>query len=623
MIKLRQEIYNLVAEAVEQEFGLDFGDFDVAIPDNPEWGDYSTNVGMRLASVLKQSPVDIAKKLAYKIEVLNTSGDKSGRGFQAEVAGNGYINFKISFNRVQNILNNISQTPLNYREVPKGLRNTELEGKKIMVEYTDPNPFKLFHIGHLTPNTVGESLARLFEFCGAQVKRANYQGDAGMHVAKSLWGMEQKLFSEELSLEDIGGLSVKERVEFLGESYALGASAYKEDSAAKEQIRNYNYLVYVSAQEVLQEREGWEPLVDYRKYLKKADFSSEKYEKISRMYRAGRKWSLEYFETVYKILGTQFDYYYFESVMGEYGFDLVHEYLGQGVFEKDKDAVIFRGEKYGLHNRVFINSQGLPTYESKDLALAFRKKEDFDYDLSYIVTANEIDAYFDVVLKALSLINPELAGKTVHVSHAMLKLKDGKMSSRTGQVIEVDELLFGLAERAYKRTTRALEAAPEKEKRKIAQEIAVASLKYAILRQQLNKDIVYDRESSLALTGDTGPYLQYTYVRAHSILEKAGFSWRDFSIDEDLLGAEELLLARHLLYFNEKVEKAAEELMPSCLCTYLHKLAGLFNTFYSKAPILEADDANLRNFRLNLTNATGVVLKTGLSLLGINTVTRM
>ncbi len=650
-IPILSVITGLINLAVEGLYGAEvLKEYPVVVTicDDPRWGDYSCNTCLRLSPVLKQTPLNIAKSISYRINENIKNTEKADFFDDISAAPNGFLNFKISFCWLQDLLNRINSNSISYGVQELNLKNTLLAGKKIMVEYTDPNPFKTFHMGHLMPNTVGESLARMFEYAGATVKRASYQGDVGMHVAQSVWGMMQLCPEGGWMMPEAGGESeadgespeddeggedikkgskLKAQVEFLGKCYALGAKAYEEDESVQKEIKEINYLVYIVAQAQLQKDSGWKPQVDYKKHLEDVGID---YSLVKKLYETGRKWSLEFFETIYKLLGTKFDFYYFESLTGEYGYKIVSKYLGQSVFENDNGAVIFRGDSYGLHNRVFINSQGLPTYEAKDLGLAFVKKEDFDYDLSYIITAVEQAEYFKVVLKALEQIDPELAAKTKHISNGMMTLSTGKMSSRLGSVVPVDELVDALASIVYEKTLENSAIDSEKVRAGIAQKIAVGALKYAILRQKLGKDIMYDREKSLQLNGDTGPYLQYTFVRALSIMEKAGFKLEmaDFksegaALNGVKLNSEEELLLRHLSHFNEGVLKAIEELLPSYICTYLQELCSLFNNFYAKLPILGAKDPLSKNLRLSLVNATGVVLKAGLNLLGIEAVEKM
>lgn len=270
-----------------------------------------------------------------------------------------------------------------------------------MIEFTDTNPFKEFHIGHLYSNIVGESLSRLLEAQGANVRRVIYQGDVGMHVAKAVWGFMQNLENKSgqdlvLRIANLEEKSLHEKIKFLGDAYSYGSRAFEDDSQAAEQIKVLNKKIYDKDIEVMP------------------------------AYNVGREWSLKYFETIYARLGTKFDNYYFESEVGPEGSKIVKEYQLKGIFEESDGAIIFPGEKYGLHNRVFINSLGLPTYEAKELGLAPRKYKDFSYDMSVIVTGNEINEYFRVLLKALELIYPDIAVKTKHISHGMVRIPEGK-----------------------------------------------------------------------------------------------------------------------------------------------------------------------------------------------------
>lgn len=464
-----------------------------------------------------------------------------------------------------------------------------------MLEFTDPNPFKEFHIGHLYTNIIGESLSRLLSAAGAQVKRANYQGDVGLHVAKAVYGMQQKLRAEGLELSEVEKKTLKDRAKFLGESYALGARVYEEDPIGKEAIIALNKQIYAKDPEV------WE------------------------LYHKGRQWSLEYFELIYARLGTKFDYYYFESEVGEFGMQLVKEYLAKGVFVESQGAVIFPGEKYGLHSRVFINSLGLPTYEAKELGLAPLKYQDFAYDQSIIVTANEITEYFKVLLAALQQIRPELAEKTMHLAHGVVRLPEGKMSSRTGNVISGEWLLNEAVTQAEVLVAEKHDAEETLLGKETVELIGKAAVKWALLKSSVGKNIEFSFTESVSFEGNSGPYLQYTYVRTKSVLRKAGEEENDrqseyFDIDMGLEVEEEQLL-RSLAQFPEVVLRAAESFAPHLMTTYLFELAQDYNLFYQKLPILKVPEK--KQLRLFLTRATGHVIKQGLALLGIDVPERM
>src|SRR3989338_9166578 len=403
-----------------------------------------------------------------------------------------------------------------------------------------------------------------------------------MHVAKALYGTELKIKSEKLKVDDLQKRPLRERVKVLGEAYVQGAAAFEESEAAKQEITDINRRVFAKDPSIM-------PL-----------------------YEAGRKWSLEAFEVIYKRLGTKFDFYYFESEVGESGKKLVLEFLKKGVFEKSDGAIIFRGEKMGLHNRVFINSLGLPTYEAKEMGLAPTKYKDFPYDVSIIVTGNEVSAYFKVVLAALSRVSLDLTKKTTHIGHGMVRLPEGKMSSRTGN-IKTGEWLLDETKK------RLLEAYPSMQE-SIAEKVAVGAVKYALLRVGVGRDIVFNFDSSLSFEGESGPYLQYTYARTQSVLIKSKVQLK--INDQRPTTDEELLVLRLLYRFPEIAGEAAENYAPSTLCTYLFDLAQAFNLFYQKDPILSAEEKT-RELRIVLTKRVGEVLKTGLHLLGIAAPGRM
>jgi len=651
-----ERIENLIKEAISDEFGSEVIagiPILVTIPTESSWGDYTTNVSMHLSKALKQSPFDIASKIQYRILEKIKKLPRDDILGSVSVASSGYINFTISPSTIKGLLNFLILDDTSYGTQENRLKNNYLEGKNVIVEYTDPNPFKVFHIGHLVPNAVGESLSRMFEFCGANVKRVNYQGDVGMHVAKAIYGVLVEFANSSQNddldsfMQMLASLPIQEKMNFLGKCYALGASFYEEEEK-KALIQKINAWVYVIAQEMVVKEYGWEPKIDYKSILsaeysqgvplelslshfdkKSSDKNSNVSNKIididaiSKIYLLGRKWSLDYFETIYKALGTRFDHYYFESMAGEFGYSLVREFLGS-VFEEDNGAVVFKGEDYGLHTRVFINSKGLPTYEAKDLGLVFLKQKDYDYSDSFIITGSEQSAYFKVIFKALEKIDPILSKKTHHVAHGMLNLSTGKMSSRKGDVISVEELLGQLSSLALEKMSLGGEDFSDYDS---AQKIAVAALKYSILKQQLGKDIVYDREKSLQLQGDTGPYLQYSYVRAYSVLEKAKeqhMELMEVSQDdiEDFSPCERDLV-RHLAHFNEVVIKATKDISPSYICTYLHELSGKFNTFYASSKIIDSEEPKISSLRLSITKAFLVVLGNGLNLLGIEPIKKM
>jgi arginyl-tRNA synthetase len=307
------------------------------------------------------------------------------------------------------------------------------------------------------------------------------------------------------------------------------------------------------------------------------------------------------------------------------------------IFEESDGAIVYRGEKVGLHTRVFINKLGLPTYEAKELGLAPAKYQDWQYDRSIIVTGKEITDYFKVLLSALKNINPKLSDITTHIGHGMVRLPEGKMSSRTGN-IKTGEWLIQISKDAiYAIIEKNRSNYTKEEQDTIAEACAIASVKYSLLKSAIPADITFDLEKSVSFEGDSGPYLLYTYARCKSVLRKreTGNEKREASNQKDDAFDDQvhcydsqfaMNLARMLTQFPDVVKRAGEALAPHMLAEYLFPLAQAFNAFYTNCPILPKEGeaiTEVHRTRLQLTEATAVVINHGLDLLGIRTVERM
>ncbi len=553
------------------------------------FGDYSSSIAMKLTKKLKKNPMLIAEEIATKIKPDDIIE-------KVETAKPGFINFWITKKNLVDNLKSISSRGENYG------RSDILKNKKIIVEFTDPNPFKEFHIGHLYSNIVGESLARLHEALGADVRRVTYQGDVGMHVAKSIWGMKKLMEQEKTTLDDLQKQPLSDRVKFLGKSYAEGATAFEENEKARQEIITINKQVY------------------------------QKEQAVTEIYETGRRWSLEHFDSIYERLGSKFDTNFFESEVGQKGVELVKENMKTGVFKESDGAIIFPGEDYGLHTRVFINSLGLPTYEAKELGLAPAKYEWFPYDESIIVTGNEINDYFKVLLAALEKIYPDLRKKTEHISHGMVRLPEGKMSSRTGKILRGEWLLDEAAQKALEviKLTIEKKADPnENIDRELgwiadtAEAIGKAAVKYALLKNGIGRDVEFNFNESVSFEGNSGPYLQYTYVRCRSVIEKSHIDLQAATATEDTkLNEEELSIMRTLIKFPEIIIDTALHNSPNLISNFLYDIAQKYNLFYQKHSILNADDET-KKLRILLTHSVSQVIDNGLNLLGIQTVEKM
>jgi len=586
---MKQEVEKLLKTVLAE---LDLGALGIIVTPTLDiaHGDYATNIAFQAAKKLGKSPLEAAEMICTAL-----SEKQSPIIEKIEVAKPGFVNITLKDSA---LIKDLSTEHKKLSLMNLGQDTSKFKSKKVMIEFTDPNPFKEFHIGHLYSNIVGESISRLQEEVGAEVKRVCYQGDVGLHVAKALYGLQKKISAEGLSISELENKSLEDRVKLLGQAYSLGATSYEDDEKAKAEIIVINKQVY------------------------------DKDPGIMPLYEKGREWSLEYFEQIYKRLmhpksQKAFTKYYFESEAAALGIDIVKQYIDT-VFEESRGAVIFPGEKYGLHSRVFINSLGLPTYEAKELGLAISKHADYQFDLSIMITGNEIDAYFKVLLKALSMIEPELSAKMKHLSHGMVRLPEGKMSSRTGNVVTGQWLLDEAVRRADIKINEVKSEGgrvSDDNKADVSEMVGVGAVKWALLRASIGKDIEFSFDESVSLEGNSGPYLQYTYVRTRSVLEKAG-NLSPQTEPEIKLSAEERSLLVLLSQYQDIVLEASEKYSPSTLSTYLFQLAQEFNLFYQKHQILKEEDG-VREFRLKLTEVVGQTIKNGLYLLGIEAPERM
>lgn len=564
-------------------------------------GDYSTSITLAAARVIGISPVECAVAIVAKLnDPIESSSDLSAlRGFidKIEVAGAGFINFYL---KPEIIAAEVTSASREVMPFTYGRINVNV-GKKIAYEYTDPNPFKVFHIGHLVANIIGETISRLGEFTNAEIKRFCYQGDLGRHVALFIYGL--RLMDKPFPTAKEGeSMTLVERMYYMGTAYAKGATYIKQNIESNPDLEQ-------------------EIQVINKKLYERSD------DEVNVIYDLGLEWSLEYFETLYELLGTKFDQYFFESKCVEPARALIAEGQAKGIFTESDGAIVFQGEKFdpSLHTRVFITKFGLPTYDAKELGLAKLKYDAFQYDKGIIVTGNEQDQYFQVNLKAQELMLSQIVGKNSHVSHGMMRLPTGKMSSRTGDVVSAEELIESAREFVIEVMKDRLMS--EDDRKKIANQVAIAGLKYLVLRQASGKDIIYDAKKALAFDGDSGPYLQYACVRARSVVAKAKEQGIDVGGEiGTTMGDSANHLAHKLFIFPEIIERAYTETAPHHVATYLIELAGMFNTFYAQNKIVDVTDDASRATSVQLvalTQGVANVLANGLYVLGIEIPERM
>jgi arginyl-tRNA synthetase len=573
--EIMQDITLSIQKVIKDLFGEEV-EIELTRPDE-QFGDFATNVALRLSKKLGQNPREIAEQIV-------AHPDFQGRTL--EIAGPGFINIKLSDDQLIKVAG----------------RAPEKTSKNVaVIETNNPNPFKAMHIGHAFNAILGDTVANLVEQGGAEVHRVSYHGDVGAHVGKSMYSLLKYIDGDSSKLNE---MPEDERNTFMSKMYAEGTVAYKENSDSKAEIDE----------------------------LAKQSFAPEGLYK--EVYDICKKWSFDQIDAILKRLGNQpIEKRYLESEADALGVEIVKSNVGE-VFFKSEGALVFPGSKYGTFDNVFVTSRGRGLYGARDLGLMKLKSDDFQASKSYIVTAEEQRDYFRGVIKAAELIDEEAKDATVNISTGTVKLSTGKMSSRSGDVLEIGWLFDQMSGAMKERGGQA------------ADEFVAGALRYQFLKVKIGSDVVFDVNESVSLQGNSGPYLQYAHARACSILAKAPqgrhsvpdteSSQKDWILnhssfvgllrrtevqdDNFKLEADERSLLRKIGEYSDVVEKSVEELMPHYICTYLYELSQSFNRFYEKNRVI---DDEREAVRLWLVSQYASKLKSGLDLLGIHAPEKM
>lgn len=550
-----------IAEIIKNLFGIDQ---QVALTrPEPQFGDYATNVAMQLAKSLEKNPREIAEAIAGELR-------NNEQFSEVTIAGPGFINLRLS-NRV--LLDLTTKEPTHV-----------YAGQSLVFEYSCPNAFKELHTGHLYQTIYGDIVARLMLIGGAKLQRTSFGGDVGLHVAKCLWGMRKELGGENPEkLHDLPSDAFA-RSQWISKCYVSGAKAYEESEDSKKEIDQLNKEVYSFHD------------------------SNDQTSPLAKIYWETRMWSFEYFDAFYRLIDVNPMRYYPESQTAPVGLEVVKEQLEKGNLKKSDGAVVFEGdESKHLHTRVFITSQGLPTYETKDIGVIWLEKQEYNFDHRYLLTGNDQKEYMRVVFAAAETFRPELAGTMTHFTNGTVRFGDGKkMSSRLGNVSRAVEVLD-----AVKEKVATLVDDPE-----LANSVALGAVKYAFAKYRLGGDINFDIDETVSLQGNSGPYLQYAHARARRILEKviAEITRLTEVYDEDRA------LVRKLGEYHEVVEESIRSLEPHHICNYLFELAQEFNRYYEKNQVVGSDK---ETHRAGLVAVYADTLKAGLMILGIEAPEKM
>ena len=548
------------------------------IPFSGEWGIATSLFSTAALEARSGKSVQVPQR-AEEIAVLVARELPPQKLFPRVEAVKGYLNF---FFDPRSFSTRVVNRVLAQEDFGRG----DSQDAMIMVEFSQPNTHKAFHVGHLRSAILGDSVCRILEFAGNDVIRANYFGDIGLHVIKWLWNyLDQHL--GETPGEDV--------TRWMGDLYAEANQRLEEQPELEREVR-----------ELYARWDNQDP-------------------EIVALWEKTRQWSLDGFQSLYDELDIRFDRLYANSEVEFAGKEIVDSLIKEGIAEdlRPDDAVIVRlddllglkKEKYRV--LVVLRSDGTALYATLDLALAKLKFEEYDLDRSIYVVDVRQSLHFQQVWKTLEIAGYEWADRCQHLSYELVNLPGNVvMASREGTVVLLEDLMREAKQRALEVVEEKNPDLPGEEKLRIAQAVGLGAIKFPMLDRESTRTVTFDWEAALDFNGQAAPYIQYAHVRANSILKKTDQFNLEISEPVHDLIEEEVALIEILSQFPRVVQNAARELKPLHLTNYLFSLAKTFNAFYRGAPVLNAD-LKVREFRIGLVESTRRVLANGLSLLGI------
>lgn len=559
----------IIAKEIEnKDIGLSFEDIYklIEIPPQDNMGDFSFPC-FTLAKTMRKNPAIIAKDLAEKIDL---------EGFEKIENLNAYLNFYVDRKVFEEeILKEILEKKEKYGSSDKGA------GKNIVIDFSSVNIAKPFHIGHIRSTVIGDALRNIHNFLGYNTIASNYIGDYGtqfgtMIAAYKLWGDEEKLRKN--PIKELLNLYVR----------------YNKEAAEDEKMMN-----------------------DARAEFKNLESGEEE---ATRLWKHFKDISFNEFDRVYKMLDIDFDNYNGESYHSEFIPAVIEELKEKNLLVESDGAYIIDLSDYDLPPSIIIKSNGSSAYITRDIATAINRKKVYDFDENLYVVATQQNLHFQQLKAILEKMGYDFYKECIHVPFGMVSLKDQTLSTRKGQVVFLEDVLNKAIDKTKEiMETRDSQIEDVEETSKI---VGIGAVKFQELYNNRIKDYVFDWDEVLNFDGETGPYVQYTYARAKSVLRKADFSevkTKDFTkISSD----EEFALVKSLANFKDVVIKACEKYEPSLITRHTTEIAKNFNKFYNACQI-NVDDDKLKEERLALTYATSIVIKTALGLLGIKTVEQM
>ncbi|ATN06554.1 arginine--tRNA ligase [Chryseobacterium indologenes] len=550
-------------------------------------GDF-TVVTFPLVKQLKKNPENIGVELG---EALTTQTDL----FESFNVVKGFLNVKV---KNQLFIDN-------FRSVSNGFSTVDKKNATVMVEYSSPNTNKPLHLGHIRNNLLGFSVAQILKEAGYDVIKTQIINDRGIHICKSMLAWEKFGNGETPETTNIKG------DKFVGNYYVEFDKNYKKEIAdlvaqgvGEDQAKKEAPMI----------REAQQMLVDWEN----GD------ENVRALWKEMNSWVYKGFNETYKRLGVDFDQVQYESNTYILGKDLIQAGLDKGVlFQKEDGSVWCDLTDEGLDQKLLLRSDGTSVYMTQDLGTAVERFKQNNIQKLIYTVGNEQDYHFQVLFKILKKLGYEWADQLYHLSYGMVELPEGKMKSREGTVVDADDLMQEMYATAKSKAQELgkLETLSEEDKEASYETVGLGALKYFMLKVDPKKKMLFNPAESIDFNGNTGPFIQYTYARIQSLLAKADYIQKE--TEDIVLNQFEKELIMQLANFKTIVARSAETLSPALVANYVYDLVKSYNSFYQNNPILNQDDENVKQFRLDLSDLTAKTIKKSLELLGIGTVNRM
>lgn len=561
-------------------------DFFKTLEQPPEkaLGDYALPC-FRFAKAIKKNPNEVATELKRLLD------EEKNPWVESVVLKGAFLNI---FTNQKEVAKALVPTLVNGSGFNILKSNADHNKTKVMIEFSQPNTHKEFHVGHGRNVCLGDSICRIFDYNGYKVIGANYIGDEGTHIAKCLWGVEHYTGTDKIEDQT-------NKAEWLGQRYVEANNKLKDAEAADKENGTTIFETYKA---------------EVGTILKAIESKSGKYYET---WKVTRQYCLDDFNRIYKWLDVKFDHFFYESEVSEASQAIVDEYMKKGLFIVDNGAVGFDMTDKKLGFFMARKSNGTTPYITKDLALAKVKFNDFDIDRSIYVVGSEQNFHFKQLFYALEKMGFPQASQCYHLSYGMVVRPDGKMSSRSGNSFTFFQLIDLVIAEIHTYLEKYSTEWSVEQREDTAHKLAVGAIKYGMLQADPNKEIVFDPKEWVSFEGNSGPYLMYSYARTQSILRKATEQGLKGSLDHlDLLTHEsERDLMRHLYDFNKVTINACDNYRPSTIANHLFFTCKAYNRFYTEVSVMKAETEDLRAARLSLLQAFGDTLKTGLYLLGI------